>query len=184
MGIWLPSEGRFDSKLVDEIRKAGITHLRYPGGTLSDYFEWHKSIGKDRQLIVNPFNNMKEEYPYFGVDEFMLLCRELDIPGTITLNAGTGRIEDAIKWVEYFESKGFKISAYAIGNEIYMEKPKSPIAKTAQQYIDFYTKCWEGIKKISPNIKLGAIGLHDTGTIKLSQNSDWMPNILTSLVIK
>ncbi|MGQ9608422.1 MAG: alpha-L-arabinofuranosidase C-terminal domain-containing protein [bacterium] len=179
MGIWLSKEGIFDDKLVEEICKAGITHLRYPGGTLSDYFEWYKSIGKDRQLIVNPFNDMKEEYPYFGVEEFMLLCRKLDIPGTITLNAGTGKIEDAIKWVEYFNSKNFDVTAYAVGNEIYMEKPKSPIAKTAQQYIDFYTKCWEGIKKLSPDIKLGAIGLHDTGAISLSQNHDWMPNILT-----
>ena len=39
MGFWLSKEKKLDEKLVAEVRAAGVTHLRYPGGTLSDYFE-------------------------------------------------------------------------------------------------------------------------------------------------
>ena len=181
MGLWIPSENRLDKVLVEELRNVGITHLRYPGGTLSDYFDWHNAVGENRQLITNPFEKMKKEYPHFGPEELKILCAELDIPATITLNAGTGKPEDAIKWVEYLNANKYNVTAYAVGNEIYMAKPEEPIAKSVQQYIDFYTKCWEGINKISPDSKIGAIGLHDSGAMPLSQNRDWMRDILNGI---
>jgi len=181
MGFWLPQEGRFDQKLVDELREVGVRHLRYPGGTLSDYFEWRKALGKERQPITNPFADNKPEYPGFGPEEFMSLCRELKIPGTITLNAGTGNAEDAVHWVDYFRENEFDVTAFAVGNEIYMAKPEEPISKTVQQYIDFYLKCESGIRKIDPKIKLGAIGLHDSEAMPLSQNREWMMDILKSI---
>jgi alpha-N-arabinofuranosidase len=180
MGLWIPSENRLDKVLVEELRNVGITHLRYPGGTLSDYFDWYKAIGKERQLITNPFENIKE-YPHFGPEELKLLCEKLGIPATITLNAGTGKPEDAIKWVEYLNVNKYNVTDYTVGNEIYMANPKEPIAKTVQQYIEFYSKCYEGIRKISPNAKIGAIGLHDSGAMPLSQNRDWMRDILNNI---
>src|SRR3990167_4011090 len=32
MGFWLPEEKKFDESLVELLRQAGVTHLRYPGG--------------------------------------------------------------------------------------------------------------------------------------------------------
>lgn len=181
MGFWIPEEKQFDEKLVEELRAAGIAHLRYPGGTLSDYFEWRKAIGENREGITNPFENMRKEYPYFGPGEFMKICKILNIPGTITLNAGTGTPEDAVAWVEYFQKESFPVTAFAVGNEIYMAKPEEPIAKTVQQYVDFYLKCEQGIRRIAPNVKLGAIGLHDSGAMPLSQNRKWMMDILKAI---
>lgn len=180
MGLWIPNENRFDKVLVEELRNVGITHLRYPGGSLSDHFDWHKAIGKDRQLITNPFED-KKEYPHFGPEEFMTLCKELDILGTITFNAGTGNPEDAVKWLKYFHDNKFGVTDYTVGNEIYMAKPKDPISKTTQQYMDFYTKCYEGVKKFAPDTRLGAISLHDSGAMPLSQNRDWMRDILNGI---
>jgi len=181
MGLWVPGEKRFDEKLVEELRAVGVTHLRYPGGTLSDYFDWYKAIGNERQPITNPFAGGKKEYPYFGPEEFMMLCRKLGIPGTITLNAGTGTPEDAVGWVKYLRENNFRVTAFAVGNEIYMAKPEEPIAKTDEQYVDFYLKCRGAIRAVAPDAKIGAIGLHDTGIIPLSQNRDWMKNVLTRI---
>ncbi|MEM2990540.1 MAG: alpha-L-arabinofuranosidase C-terminal domain-containing protein [Halobacteria archaeon] len=178
MGLWLPEEGRFDEELVEELREVGITHLRYPGGTLSDYFDWYKAIGTDRQPITNPFNNGKKEYPHFGPDEFMMLCRKLGIPGTITFNAGTGKPEDAVEWVKYLRSKNFEITDYTVGNEIYLAGPKEPISKTAKQYVDFCIKCKEGIDELAPDVKFGVISLHDTKYLPIKQNHNWMEDVL------
>ena len=123
MGLYLPDEKGFDPNIVQALRETGITHLRYPGGILSDYFDWHKAVGADRQPQLNPFSDYFEwydrintelgehpfptpqkalpQYSYFGPDEFIALCRELNIPGTITLNAGTGKPEDAARWFQY-----------------------------------------------------------------------------------
>jgi len=181
MGLWIAEEKRFDRKLVEELRAAGITHLRYPGGTLSDYFEWRNAVGTNRKFITNPFDNMRKEFPYFGPEEFMELCKTLNIPGTITLNAGTGTPEDAVAWCEYLQAKDFPVTAYAVGNEIYMAKSKDLTAKTAQQYIEFYRACESKIRKISPNSKLGIIGLHDSGAFPLSQHPNWMRDVLSAI---
>ena len=178
MGFWLPKEQTFDEKLIEEVLAAGVTHLRYPGGTLSDYFDWSKAIGGQRQPIPNPFAKGKPEDPRFGPAEFMALCRKLNIPGTITLNAGTAKPENAAAWVKYFRDHGFPVTAFAVGNEIYMAKAVEPIAKTPEQYIAFYLKCREAIEKVAPGTPLGIIGLHDTGAFSLSQHPDWMEKVL------
>ncbi|MGB9595941.1 MAG: alpha-L-arabinofuranosidase C-terminal domain-containing protein [Candidatus Poribacteria bacterium] len=181
MGVWIPKENRFDDEIVKEFKALGITHLRYPGGTLSDYFDWHNAIGKGRKPITNPFRDYKREYPYFGPDEFMELCRKLGIPGTITFNAGTGKPEDAVKWAEYIKKANFNVTAFAVGNEIYLANPSEPLAKTAEQYIDFFLKCKEGLDKVAPDIKLGIIGIHDSRYMPIKGNRNWMRDVLTAL---
>ena len=181
MGFWLPKEKKFDEKLVEEVRAAGVTHLRYPGGSLSDYFDWSKAVGDKRQPIPNPFAKGRLEEPRFGPAQFIALCRKLGIPGTITLNAGTGKPEDAAGWVKYCRDQGFPVTAFAVGNEIYMARPPEPIVKTPDQYIDFYLKCRAAIEKVAPNTRLGVIGLHDTGAFPLNQHKDWMAKVLRAL---
>jgi alpha-N-arabinofuranosidase len=181
MGFWLSKERKLDENLIEEVRAAGVTHLRYPGGTLSDYFQWSKSVGDKRQPIPNPFDKGKLADPRFGPAEFIELCRRLDIPGTITLNAGTATPEDAAGCVKYCCDQRFPVTAFAVGNEIYMAKGSEPIAKTPEQYIDFYLQCREAIDKVHPGTKLGVIGLHDTGAFSLSQHKDWMEKILRAL---
>ena len=181
MGLWLPEKKNFDDKLVEEFRNVGISHLRYPGGTLSDYFDWYKAVGTNRQTITNPFNKNKKEYPHFGPEEFMTLCKKLGIPGTITFNAGTGKPEDAVEWVKYLKSNNFEVTDFTVGNEIYLAKSEEPIMKTAEQYADFYTKCKEGIEKIAPGTKLGAISLHDAEYMPIKQNRDWMYVVLSKI---
>jgi len=181
MGLWLPEEKKFDEKLVEELREVGITHLRYPGGTLSDYFDWYKAVGTNRQPITNPFNKGKKEYPYFGPEEFMTLCRKLGIPGTITFNAGTGKPEDAVEWVKYLNSNNFEVTDFTVGNEIYLAKPDEPVMKTAQQYVDFCIKCKEGIDKVAPYTKFGAISLHEAEYMPVKENRDWMYEVLSKI---
>ena len=168
---------------------AGTTHLRYPGGTLSDFFEWQKAVGAQRQAIPNPFSQPQKgqpEYPHFGPEELMALCRRLNISATITLNAGTGSPEDAAGWVKYFREQNFPVASYAVGNEIYMADKNEPVKelpinKTPREYVDFYLKCKAAIDAVAPGTKLGVIGLHDTGNIGLSKHPDWMQVVLGEL---
>ncbi len=181
MGFWLPQEQKLDEKLVAELRAAGVTHLRYPGGTLSDHFFWDQAIGTERQPIPNPFEDYEPQYPQFGPDELAALCRELGIPATITLNAGTGTPEQAAAWVKYCRDTGLDVTAFAVGNEVYMAEPQDPSAKTPQEYIGFYLRCWDEVQKAAPGTKLGAIGLHDTGLVPLSRHPDWLQAILQAI---
>jgi alpha-L-arabinofuranosidase len=193
MGLWLPQEKEFRADLVEELRTAGVTHLRYPGGTLSDFFDWDKAVGAERQPIPNPFAEPKgkPEYPDFGPDEFMALCRRLSIPGTITLNAGhSGSPEQAAGWVKYCRERNFAVTGFTVGNEIYMAKtfgepiPSLPMDKTPQQYVELCLAFKDAIEKVAPGTKLGAIGLHDTGAIRMNHYPDWTEVVLGRLAGK
>ena len=190
MGIFDPKTDTFDERVVGWLREAGVTHVRYPGGTLSDYFEWQKAVGDKRKKITNPFSEPKKgkpEFPYFGPAEFEALCRKLGAAATITLNAGTGSPEDAVAWVEYWKKRNLPVSSFTVGNEIYManaaaeEVPDLPVAKTPEQYVAFYKACAPAIRAAWPEAKLGAIGLHDTGTVHMNQHGDWMRVILQEI---
>ena len=185
MGLWRPEARGFDKSLVREVKAAGVTHLRYPGGTLSDFFDWRAAVGPDRRPQPNPFDKGRAEYPDFGPDEFVALCKRLGISGTITVNAGTGTPEMAGEWAGYLRRKGFRVAEFEVGNEIYMadaqkeEVPALPIAKTADQYVDFYLRAYAAIKKALPGARVGAIGLVDTGAFPLNRHADWMEKLLT-----
>lgn len=190
MGLWMPQEKEFRTELVEELRAAGVTHLRYPGGTLSDFFDWDKAVGTQRQALPNPFAEPKgkPEYPHFGPDEFMALCRRLAIPGTITLNAGhSASPEQAAGWVKYCRDRSFPVTGFTVGNEIYMAKtfgepiPSLPMDKTPEQYVELCLAFKSAIEKVAPGTRLGAIGLHDTGAIRMNYYPDWMKTVLGRL---
>jgi len=193
MGLWLPDKKYLHAELVEELRSAGVTHLRYPGGTLSDFFDWSKAVGAQRTPIPNPFAEPKgtPQYPSFGPDEFMELCRRLAIPGTITLNAGSnGSSEQAAGWVKYCRDRNFPVTGFTVGNEIYMAKTfgepiaDMPMDKTPQQYVQMVLKFKDAIEQVAPGTKLGVIGLHDTGAIKMNHYPDWMEVVLSRLAGK
>lgn len=193
MGLWLADKKELHTELVEELRAAGVTHLRYPGGTLSDFFDWSKAVGSERTPIPNPFAEPKgkPQYPDFGPDEFIALCRRLSIPGTITLNAGSnGSPEQAAGWVKYCRDRDFPVTGFTVGNEIYMAKtfgepiPNMPIDKTPQQYVEMVLRFKNAIEQAAPGTKLGVIGLHDTGAIRMNHYPDWMEVILSRLAGK
>lgn len=82
-----------------KIRDMGITSLRWPGGTLADWFEWKDSVGAiaSRGEIAT-YNSY--ETPALGLHEFLNLCEELGIRPLITVNVRAGE-QDAADLVEY-----------------------------------------------------------------------------------
>ena len=79
MGLYFPESDSFDVEAMSALREVGITHLRYPGGSLSDYFMWHDALGTDRKEVPNPFAEPikgKPEVPAFGPEEFRDSARQ------------------------------------------------------------------------------------------------------------
>ncbi len=190
MGLYFPEGDRFDAEAVSALREAGITHLRYPGGTLSDYFMWHDAVGPDRKEVPNPFAEPvkgKPEYPAFGPEEFARFCKAMGVRATVTLNAGTGTPEQAAEVVRWCVEHGLNVIDYAVGNEIYMIKsseepvPSLPVAKSAEEYVAFYKACDDAIRAFAPDVRMGAIGGVNTGLIPLTVEPDWMRIVVTEL---
>ena len=184
MGFWNAQKKALDPQLVDLTREIGVTHLRYPGGTLSDYFHWQWAVGSVRQPIVNPFDKGTKAYPAFGPDEVMSLCKRLGIRASITVNVGQGTPDEAAAWVAYNADRHYPVIDYEVGNEVYMRGPTDPVMsidKTPEEYVDFYNKFERAVHKVTPNAKMGPVGLVDTGLIPMCKDPKWTEKILSAL---
>jgi len=184
MGFLNVQTKSLNPQLVDWVRQVGVTQLRYPGGTLSDFFHWQWAVGSDRRPIVNPFDKGAKAYPFFGPDELMDLCAKVGARASITLNVGSGTVDEAAAWVRYNAERHLPVIDYELGNEVYMRGDASAgvdIDKTPEQYIDFFSRAESAIHKVTPNAELGAVGLVDTGLIPLCKDPKWTEKILLGL---
>lgn len=83
----------------ERIRELGITSLRWPGGTLADWFYWRESVGaRLSRGELRAYDRL--ETPALGLHEFLDLCGELDIEPLITINIFSSPA-DAAELVEY-----------------------------------------------------------------------------------
>ncbi len=78
------------------------TFLRWPGGNFVSSYHWIDGVGERgrRPAYLDPAWQLWETNDV-GTDEFMALCRLLNTEPILTLNIGTGSVEEAVAWVEY-----------------------------------------------------------------------------------
>jgi len=191
MGLWLPQQKAFDEPILQLLAPLQLTHLRYPGGTLSDFFHWRSSVGGERKPILNPFADKEKgklEYPDFGVDEFFKLCKRLHLKATLTLNAGTGTPEEAAEFVRYCLNKPeVQIASFTVGNEIYMARGEDepvqqvPIGKTPEEYVAFYERTRALCSPLPKGVLFGAIGLLNEPTFPMNRYPGWQKTIISRL---
>lgn len=83
-GIWDAAADAPHQELVDGLSPLGLTLLRYPAGTPSDFFHWSEAVGEpaSRTGQINPWKsttgNIVTELPVFGPDEFAWALRGVD----------------------------------------------------------------------------------------------------------
>ncbi len=81
------------------IHEMGIKALRWPGGTLADWFSWKDSIGPHLSRgELRAYDHY--ETPALGLHEFLNLCEEMGIEPLITVNIFANP-SDAAEMVEY-----------------------------------------------------------------------------------
>jgi alpha-N-arabinofuranosidase len=120
--IWDPQAQIPRAGLVDPLRGQGVTLIRYPGGTPSDFFHFAQAIGPvgSRQPQIDPFQststNVVRQVPTFGPDELPVLARQLGADLLITVNAGTGTADEAAAWLAHYKAAGIAVRYWEVGN--------------------------------------------------------------------
>lgn len=188
-GLWDKENNKPYDKLMDALKKSGVTSLRWPAGIEGDYCHWYEMIGENRVEQLDPFTSQNKlfgwpytAYPYFGLEEFIDVCDELGIPAVIQLNCGNGTPEEAADLVKYCVDNGFNVSSFCVGNEMHMgeEMIKNiTVTKTSAQYVDFYLKVYDLLGDYVDKIELGCVGL--TGEHSISYFKNWDKEVLPAL---
>ncbi len=159
-GLWDPRNNVFVKEPMELVKKIRVSTLRFPGGLGTYDYDWKKTIEKNRSEFL------------FGLDEFMQMSKELKAEPVFTLSYFTGEPKDAADLVEYLNSaadnnhpwaikrasKGhqepYGVKYFEVGNEIDNGKVRSV---TAEEYAASVLQYYDAIKKIDPQVKVGAV---------------------------
>ena len=128
--------------VVEALKYIVPTSVRFPGGCAADHFDWHQSLvapefrvpahGGDKWFLFPDTYN--QDCLDIGLNEFMMLCKEIGAEPEITVSLLLSDGEDARKYVEYcngganteFGAKrqalgfdAFNVKLWFVGNEVY-----------------------------------------------------------------
>ena len=102
----IPNIDGYRTDVVEAFKELKIPVLRWPGGCFADTYHWKDGIGpkEDRPSIVNVFWGGVTEDNSFGTHEFLNFCELIGTEPYLSINVGTGTVQEAVEWVEYVTS--------------------------------------------------------------------------------
>ncbi len=140
-GLWvgedspIPNTNGYRNDVLQALKDLQIPVLRWPGGCFADDYHWRDGIGprSERPAIVNTYWGGTTEDNSFGTHEFLNLCELLGCEPYVSMNIGSGSVQETAEWVEYMTSddnapmanlrrkngrdKPWKVKYIGIGNE-------------------------------------------------------------------
>lgn len=158
------ADGRLDPDVIELLSEARITSLRFPGGTAADFFHWWQALGPHsrRARQSTGYLGDAEFYkPVVGPDEFIRMSVALRAVPFVTANSGSGSAEEAGAFARFFESRGFPVTFWEVGNEIYFEGvfPGSFSGLSPEAYANKVIEYAAAIREESPHARIFAAGV-------------------------
>ncbi len=186
-------DGSVDPAWSSLARDEGVSNIRFPGGTLSDFYHWRDGIGPVDERPVRDHPTDRGRSPnVFGTPEFIRFCATAHAQPLITVNAGTGDAAEAAAWVAYFNqpanaeraadgiSGPIGAKLWEVGNELYLPgnpTDKKKITIPPDEYASRFLEFAAAMRKVDPTIKLIAIGTANSTAIRLPY-PDWTEVLL------
>ena len=109
-GIWvgkdspIPNTRGIRNDVVQALRAIKVPNVRWPGGCFADYYHWRSGIGPKRAVTLNPDWGGVTEPNTFGTHEFMDFAGQIGAAPFISINLGSGTVQEAADWMEYMTS--------------------------------------------------------------------------------
>jgi len=172
-GSPLSDEQGFRKDVLEAVKGLKVSHVRYPGGNFVSNYHWLDGVGPRNERIPRMELALARLEPNtFGTNEFIQFCRKVGTEPYLSVNMGTGTIEEAQRWVEYCNVKegsyyaelrkkhGFQdpynIKYWSLGNE--MDGFWQMGHLSAEDYSKKAREAAKLMKLTSPDIKLVAAG--------------------------
>ena len=108
-GVWvgrdsnIPNVRGIRSDVVGALRAIKVPVVRWPGGCFADEYHWRDGIGpaNRRKVTVNTTWAGAIEPNTFGTHEFMDFAEQIGSEAYISVNVGSGTVQEAADWIEY-----------------------------------------------------------------------------------
>jgi alpha-N-arabinofuranosidase len=111
-GLWvgpdsaIPNTRGIRNDVVGALKNLRIPVLRWPGGCFADEYHWKDGIGprEKRPSMYNSHWGGVVENNHFGTHEFLDLVEQLGCEAFVSVNVGSGTVQETMEWVEYMTS--------------------------------------------------------------------------------
>jgi len=102
----IPNVNGYRTDVVEALKEMKVPVLRWPGGCFADTYHWKDGIGpkEQRPSIVNVHWGGVTEDNSFGTHEFLNFCELIGTEPYLSINVGSGTVQEAAEWVEYVTS--------------------------------------------------------------------------------
>jgi len=166
-------ENGFRKEYLHQIKDLKVSAVRWPGGNFVSGYNWQDGIGpKAQRPVTLDLSRTRKESNQMGTDEYAAFCRLVGAENFICINAGTGTIEEAARWVEYCNAPAgtryadlraknghpepYKVKYWALGNE--PDGPWQLGHKNKEDYAKFAIEAAKMMRAVDENIKLVVAG--------------------------
>ena len=172
------------------LERVNLSNMRFPGGNFASGYRWKDGIGpreeRPARHDIAQYSIVNNQY---GTNEFIRLCRAMNIKPYLCVNCGDGDMREAVDWVEYCNGTGdtalvklrqkhgfpepHKVKYWGIGNEV--DNVNQVGHKTPQEYARAYTEFSKVMKRVDPEIKLiaSAVCVWENFTLGAAK-SEWV----------
>ena len=108
-GVWvgpnspIPNVRGIRSDVVQALRALRVPNVRWPGGCFADEYHWREGIGpvSRRPARLNASWGGVIEPNSFGTHEFMDFADQIGSEVFLSVNVGSGTVQEAADWLEY-----------------------------------------------------------------------------------
>jgi len=108
-GVWvgkdspIPNTRGIRKDVVEALRAIRTPNVRWPGGCFADEYHWRHGIGpaEARRKTINSNWGGAVEPNTFGTDEFMDFVDQIGSEAYVSVNLGSGTVQEAAEWIEY-----------------------------------------------------------------------------------
>lgn len=172
-GSQLSGPDGFRKDVLEVVKELNVSLIRYPGGNFVSNYHWLDGVGpKNERVPRMELAWARLETNEFGTNEFIKYCRTVGSEPYLSVNMGTGTIEEAQRWVEYCNVKEgpyyaelrkkhgfpepFNVKYWSLGNEMDGEWQMGHL--NAEDYSKKAMEAAKLMRLTSPDIKLVATG--------------------------
>ncbi|WP_059153285.1 alpha-N-arabinofuranosidase [Novosphingobium barchaimii] len=111
-GVWvgpdskIPNVRGIRTDVVDALRAIKVPVVRWPGGCFADEYHWRDGVGPAAKRVTTVNTNWANavEPNTFGTDEFMDFARQIGSEAYLSVNVGSGTVQEAGDWLGYMTS--------------------------------------------------------------------------------
>jgi alpha-N-arabinofuranosidase len=204
-GIWvgknskIPNVRGIRSDVVAALRAIKVPVVRWPGGCFADKYHWRQGVGpaEKRAVTLNSIWGGALEPNTFGTDEFMDFANQIGAEPYLSVNMGSGSVQEASDWLEYMtidkpttlgkeriangHASPYKIKYLGMGNEMW----GCGGAMTPESYVDYLKRYVMQVDSQHPDqVNIGLLQRSPHAALRVAVGDGGTGNEYTEAVMK